>query len=181
MCSNRAYGGFGIKKIRGTIERMDRSNYCCTRLQCGNPRGKGKKKGFSGARSNGERAIYSRQIYLIRSVQMKNSGRMKKIAQIGICVKGPTLCTNEWQNLPTTGRSPPVMMQPCVSIPDRPRCIFALLHADGRTDGCIDRPDTIARASFFRAFFLPGPSPVPVPLPPCSKPTFILDNFDGCF
>lgn len=51
----------------------------------------------------------------------------------------------------------------------------------GRTDGCIDRLDTIARASFFRAFFSPRPFPVPVPLPPCSKPTFILDNFDGCF
>jgi len=60
------------------------------------------KKYFRRQWSNGEKAIYPRQIYLIRSVQMKNWKRMKKITQIGICVKGPILRTNEWQNLPTT-------------------------------------------------------------------------------
>lgn len=55
------------------------------------------------------------------------------------------------------------VVQPCVSILDRSRCIFALLHATG---GCIDRPDTIARASFLRVFFSLFPPGFPLPLPP---------------
>lgn len=109
---------------------------------------------------------------------MKNWKRMKKkIAQIGICVKGPTLCTNEWQK---SAYNRPVCTSVWCSRAFRfwtGRGAFSLFYTrtdgwtDGRTDGCIDRPDTITRASFLRVFFS---------LVPCA-PTLETHFYSGQF
>lgn len=79
-----------------------------------------------------------------------------------ICLQQTGLCT--------------VVVQPCVSILDRSRCIFALLHATG---GCIDRSDTIARASLLRDFFsLSGSLPR---LPPLSATALETHFYPGQF
>lgn len=68
-------------------------------------------------------------------------------------------------------RSVPGVVQSCVSTPDRSRCIFALLHATN-ADGMHRSVRYDSACQFSPRFFFSPATP-----PPCSKPTFILDNF----
>lgn len=116
----------------------------------------------------------------ISFVQMKNWKRTKKnCANWYLALKiQPYVQTNDKICLQQTDQHRGVV-QPCISILNKSRCIFALLHA---TDERMHRSARYDSACQFSPRFFSPWLPAPCSLAHTrSKPTFILDNFDGCF
>lgn len=129
-----------------------------------------------------EKAIYPRQIYLIR--KWKIGKRIKtKIARIDIYVKVPGLCTNEWQNLPTTDWLVPAPAPARCSRAFRTVAVhFSPFYTRQPRPPGLHRSDRYDNACQFPPRFF-SPRLLRLPLSPLPRPktTFIPNNFDGCF